>query len=140
VDFSNSTLENAKNSYERLKRIVEEIKDDGKINEKYLKEFENAMNEDLNTPEALAVLWKLVRDEKAQGKIKTIEKIDSVFWLNLLKKEEIQIPNEIKKLVEERETARKNKNFKKSDELRDKINKLGYKIDDTKEGVKISRI
>jgi len=141
IDFSDSTLENAKNSYERLKRIIGEIKDkEDKINEKYLKEFEKAMNDDLNTAEALAVLWKLVRDEKAEGKVKTIEEMDRVFGLNLLEKEEIKIPEEVKQLVEERETARKNKDFKKSDEIRDKINKMGYSIADSKDGVKISRI
>lgn len=140
VDFTNSTLENAKNSYERLKRIIEVIKDDGKINQKYLKEFEKAMDNDINTSEALAVLWKLVRDEKAEGKVKTIEKIDSVFCLNLLKRNVVEIPDEVKKLVEERENARKNKNFKLSDELRDKINKLGFNIADSKDGVKISKI
>ena len=140
VDFSTSTLDNAKNSYERLKRIVLELKDDKKINEEYLKEFEEAMNNDLNTSEALAVLWKLVRDEKAEGKIKTIEKIETVFGLKLLEKEEVEIPAEVKKLVDEREKARKNKDFKKSDELRDKINKLGFNVSDSKEGMKISRI
>jgi cysteinyl-tRNA synthetase len=136
-DFDN--LQNSQNSYQRLKNIVSEIKDDGKTNEKYLKEFEKAINDDLNTPEALQVLWNLVRDEKADGKIKTIEKMDSVFGLDLLKKEEIKIPAEVQKLIDEREKARKEKNFKLSDELRDKIKKLGYRIDDAKEGMRVSK-
>ncbi|MFA5173663.1 MAG: cysteine--tRNA ligase [Candidatus Pacearchaeota archaeon] len=148
VDFSKSTMENAKNSYESLKRIISSLLEnneksknaDGKINKEYLEEFKKAMDSDMNTPEALAVLWKLVRDEKASGKIKTIEKIDEIFSLNLLKKEKINIPKEIKELVEERETARSEKNWKLADELRAKINKLGYKIDDTNEGVKITKM
>ena len=150
VDFSNETLENTKNSYERLKKKILEIKNDKEENKKYLKEFENAMDDDLNTPKALQVLWKLIRDEKGKvsslskdneekGKIKTIEKIDSVFGLNLLKKEKIEIPKQIKKLIGEREKARKEKNWKKADALRDKIHKMGFKIDDTNEGVKISK-
>jgi cysteinyl-tRNA synthetase len=140
LNFTLENLDNAKNSLERLRRIIEEIKEDLKINERYLKEFESAINNDLDMPKAIQVLWKLVRDEKATGKIKTIEKMDSVFGLDLLKKEKIEIPVEIKRLVEGRENARINKDFKKSDEIREKIKSLGYKIDDTKEGVKISKI
>jgi cysteinyl-tRNA synthetase len=140
VDFSSKTLDNAKNAYERLKRIISEIEDDKKTNEKYLKDFENAMNDDLNTPLAMQVLWKLVRDENAEGKINTIKKIDSVFGLKLLKKEKLDIPEEIKKLADEREEARKEKNFRKSDDLRNKINHLGFRVDDTPDGARISKI
>jgi len=137
--FSLENLETAKNSYSRLKNLISEIKDCGKINKKYLKEFEKAMNGDLNTPNALQVLWKLVRDKKAEGKIKTIEKMDEVFGLKLLEKEKVEVPIEIKKLVEERNSARKNKDWKKADEIREKINKLGYILEDTKEGSEVKR-
>lgn len=140
LNFTFDNLKNAENSYDRLKNIIGEIKDDGKVNEKYLKEFEKAMDDDLDTVKALQVLWRLVRDEKAQGKINTIKQMDNVFGLDLLKKEEVKISNEVQKLIDEREKVRKNKDFKKSDELRDKINKAGYKIDDTKDGVKVSKI
>ena len=139
LDFSDKTLESAKNSYERLRNICETLSDDGKISEKYIKEFEKEMDDDLNTPKALQVLWKLVRDEKAEGKFQTIKKMDEVFGLKLLEKEKIQIPNEIKKLVEEREKARKNKDWKKSDELRNKINKLGFVVNDTPKGWEIKK-
>ncbi|MEK6817462.1 MAG: cysteine--tRNA ligase, partial [Nanoarchaeota archaeon] len=119
LDFSKETLENAKSSYERLKNICSEIQDDKKINEKYLKEYEKEMDDDFNTPKALQILWKLVRDEKAKGKYQTIKKIDEVFGLNLLEKKEINIPKEIQKIIEEREKARKNKDWKKADELRE---------------------
>src|SRR3989344_5816224 len=103
LDFSDKILENAKLSCERLKNICREIDDDGKINEKYLEEFEKAMDDDFNFSKALQVLWKIVRDEKAEGKYQTIKKIDEVFGLNLLEKEKIQISKEIQKIVEERE-------------------------------------
>ena len=137
LDFSLEILENAKNSYERLKNILSEIKDDRKINKKYLEEFEEAINDDLDTPKALQVLWKLVRDKKAEGKIKTIERMDEVFALDLLKIEEIKIPKEIKELIDKREKARNKKEWELADEIRDKINNLGYTIDDTKNGTKI---
>ena len=138
--FSFENLESAKNSLDRLRNIISELKSDGKINESYLKEFEKAINDDLNTPAALQILWKLVRDEKAQGKIKTIEKMEGVFGLNLLKKEKIEIPLEIKKIADEREKARKEKDWKKSDELREKIKKKGWQIDDADSEYKIRKI
>jgi len=134
IDLSEKALENSDNSHKRLKNIINEIKDDKKINEKYLEKFEKAMDNDFNTAKALQVLWNLVRDEKAQGKLRTIKKMDEVFGLNLTEKEKIKIPNEIKKLAEEREKARKEKNWEKSDELRNKINKLGYVIEDGERG------
>jgi len=138
--FSLENLESAKNSLERLKNIIQEINDDKKENKDYLKEFEKAINDDLNTPAALQVLWKLVRDEKAEGKIYMIRKIDSVLGLSLLEKEKIDVPAEIKKLADEREKARKNKDWKKSDEIREKIKKKGFLIDDTDSGYKIRKI
>jgi len=140
LSFTLANLENAQNSYKRLKNIILELKDDKKINEKYLKEFEKTINDDLNTPEALQVLWKLLRDEKAEGKYQTIAKMDEVFGLNLLKKEEIKIPSEIKNLVQDREDARAKKDWKKADEIRDKIKKLGYNVDDTDKGSKVGRL
>jgi cysteinyl-tRNA synthetase len=139
LDFSAENLKNAQNSYERLKNIISKIKDDKKENKSYLEEFEKAINDDLNLPAALQVLWKLVRDEKAYGKIKTIEKMDEVFGLDLLKKEKIEIPEEIKKLADEREKARKNNNWKLADELRNKIRKKGFLIDDSDSGYRIMR-
>ena len=105
-----------------------------KINKKYLKEFEEAMNYDLNTPQALQVLWKLIRDEKAEGKLKTIKEIDKVFGLDLLKKEELKISKEVQELVAQREKAREEKNFKLSDDIRDKIKQKGFEVQDTKQG------
>jgi len=140
LEFSLEVLENAQNSYKKLKNICAELKDDGKTNKKYLNDFKKAIEDDLNTPKALAVLWKLVRDKKAKGKYQTIKKIDEVLGLELLKKETIEIPEKVKKLAEEREKARKTKNFKLADELRQKIKKLGYWINDTPEGYKIEKL
>ncbi len=137
INFTIENLKNSENSYDRLKNIISEIEDDKKINEKYLKEFQDAMDDDLNTAVALQVLWKLVRDETAEGKIKTIEKMDLVFGLDLLKRERVDVPDNVKKLVEEREKARKDKNWKKADEIRDKVGKLGFIIEDSDKGIKI---
>jgi cysteinyl-tRNA synthetase len=139
LDFSKTALENAKNSYERLKRLVLNLKDDGKINKKYLDEFKGEMDDDFNCPRAMAVLWKLVRDEKAKGKIGAIGKMDEVFGLGLLEKEEVEIPEEVLKLAKERDVARKDKDWGKSDLLRDRINGLGFVVKDKGEGFELSK-
>jgi cysteinyl-tRNA synthetase len=139
IDFSKKFLDDSKTAYERLKNIISDLKDDKKINTKYLKEFRSAMDDDLNTPEALGVLWKLIRDSEAQGKIETIKEIDKVFDLNLTENEDIEIPAEIKKLIKEREEMRKKKNWEESDNIRRRIEKMGYSIDDSTEGTKVRK-
>lgn len=133
LDFSIKNLKSSKNSYQRLKNIISEIKDKD-ANKKYLKEFENAINNDLDMPKALRVLWRLVRDERTKGKLGTIKRMDEIFGLDLLKPDKIKVPEKIKNLLEEREKSRKKRDWKKADKIRKKINKLGYIIEDTKKG------
>jgi len=140
LDFNKKNLDDAKIAYERLKNIVGELKDDKKENKEYIKEFEEALNEDINTSEALSVLWKFVRDEKAEGKFQTIKKMDEVFGLDLLKKEKVNVPGEVKKLAQERWEAKQKKDFKKADELREKINKLGFVVNDKPDGFDIRKL
>ncbi len=140
MDFSLEILKNSQISYRRLKNIISEFKDDKKINKKYLQEFEREMDDDLNTPKALQVLWKLVRDKNVDGKLGAIKKMDEVFGLKLLEKEKIKIPHEINKLVTERNSAREKKDWKKADEIRAKIKKLGYAVDDTEKGSVVKKI
>jgi cysteinyl-tRNA synthetase len=150
VNFTVENLKNAGNSLDRLKRIVGELKDgttgksskddSGPVNEKYLKLFEKAMDDDLDTVTALQVLWSLVRKKEKDGKIKTIKKMDEVFGLDLLKKEKIDVPAEVMKLVKDREKARRDKDWKKADKLRSEIEKKGWKVDDTPDGWKVGKI
>jgi len=135
LNFTWKSLETAQNAYKRLKSITSEIKDDKKINKKYLEEFENNINDDLNMPQALAVLWDLIRDKKAGGKYKTIKKIDRIFSLDLFKKEKIDISQEIKKLLEKREQARKDEKWNKADEIRKQIEEKGFRVEDTPKGM-----
>jgi cysteinyl-tRNA synthetase len=138
IDFSKKALDEAKIAYDRLKNIISELKDDDEVNTKYLKEFRESMDEDLNTPEALAVLWKLVRDKEAKGKVQTIKEIDKVFGLNLEEKE-IVVPSEVKKLAKERDEMRKKKNWEEADNIRRRIEKMGYIVADSEEGTKIKK-
>ncbi len=140
LEFSLDTLKSAGNAYERIKNITSGLEDNGKTNKEYLKEFEKAINDDINMPQALAVLWKLLRDENAKGKFATIKEMDKVFALDLLKKDETKIPSEIKKIADEREKARQGKDWKKSDELRDKLKEMGWNVKDTKDGWVLEKI
>ena len=102
----------------------------------------------MDTPRSLTVLWDLIKDLPAQAgkkisnadKKATILDFDKVLGLGFENLKQEIIPEEITKLAEERELARKNKDFKKSDELRAKINSLGYEVKDSPEGYKISKI
>ncbi|MFH1522171.1 MAG: cysteine--tRNA ligase [archaeon] len=139
LTWSEDALESATSSYKKLKNIIGGIKNTEGVNKKYLEEFEDRINDDLDMPGAIAVLWKLIRDEKAEGKIKTIKKMDEVFGLKLLEKEKIEIPSEIKKLADEREKARNEKDWKKSDELREELKKRGWIVRDEKEGYELEK-
>lgn len=137
IDFTKKALEDAKRSQSRLKNILSELEDDGPANKKYLKEFASAMDDDLNTPKALASLWNLIRDSKAKGKYAAIKKIDGVFGFNLLKKSGVKIPKEIMNLADKRDKARSNKNWKIADKLRMNLAVKGWVIQDTPSGPKI---
>ncbi|MGV8171458.1 MAG: DALR domain-containing protein, partial [Candidatus Woesearchaeota archaeon] len=140
IDFSKDSLSDAKISYERLKNLVLSVVDDGKENSVYIEEFKEAMNDDFNTSKALAILWAVARDSQCMGRYDAIKKIDSVLGLNLFKKEEILIPEEIAVLVEQREQSRKEKNWKLSDELRKEILTRGFIISDSADGPKLTKI
>jgi cysteinyl-tRNA synthetase len=141
LTWSMEGLKSAQDAYKRLKNIIGGLKDDGKDNKKYLKDFENAIDDDLNMPGAIAVLWGLLRDEKAEGRFGTVKKMDEVLGLDLLKIEKAaKIPAEIKKLADERLTARKEKDWAKSDKLRDEIAKKGWSVKDVGDGFELEKI
>jgi len=140
LDFDLENLTNAQNAYRRLKNITLELKDDKKVNKKYLSQFEKAINDDLDMPKALAVLWNFLRNQKAEGKVNTLKEMDNIFGLDLFKKEELIIPSEIKKLIYERKQARKDKEWNKADKIREKIKKLGWNIEDKDQETRITKI
>jgi cysteinyl-tRNA synthetase len=146
LNFSLELLAAAKNSHNRLKNILSDLKkSDDKKNKKSIeaakKQFLEYINDDLNIPNALAFLWEILRDEKLNDaeKYELALEFDRVFGLKLGEEEKIEIPKSIKELVKEREKARKEKNWKKADELREKINKAGYSINDTDEGPELKK-
>jgi cysteinyl-tRNA synthetase len=122
-----------------LKNIIGGIENKSGTNKKYLKEFKERIDDDLDMPGALAVLWELVRDKDAEGKIGTIKKMDQVFGLKLLDVEKVEIPNGIKMLADERMKVRTSQDWAKSDELRDKMKAMGWIVKDVKEGYELEK-
>ncbi len=144
VNFSWEALEAAENAYRKLKEFFAGLGGaDGKVIESYKKEFSEAISNDLNTPEALAVVWQLVKDESVSplDKRATLLDFDQVLGLELENNEyEIKdIPAKVQQLVKERESARVLGDYPKSDQLRQEIESLGFSIEDTSEGPRISK-
>ncbi|MFH1682484.1 MAG: cysteine--tRNA ligase, partial [Candidatus Woesearchaeota archaeon] len=145
--FSYEALEGARNAHNKLKERVLEIKssketkNNKKIIERYEQQFLEEVNNDLNTPQALATLWEVLKDESLSDneKYNLILDFDRVLGLGLDKVKTEKISPEVLRLAKERETARKNKEWSKSDLLRDKIKKMGYLVEDSPEGFKIRR-
>ena len=104
--------------------------------------FISYMDNDLDTPKALALIWEIVKDPTIapEDKRATILDFDTVFGLGLGEIHEEIIPEEVTRLVEEREHARKEKEWQKSDDLRTQIESLGYEVKDTENGTKISKL
>lgn len=144
LNFTWDSLESAKIALSRLKegynRHAEGIEDvvDSVIAD-YENKFHEAINDDLNMPLAMSVVWEVVKNPIKSNKFaKLLDKFDEVLGLNLSHKEELELPEEIKDILEERKNARENKDWAKSDELRDKLLDLGYVVKDTKNGVEVT--
>lgn len=135
--FEIEDIKASQTAYYRLKNRIQDIlKNNIVIDENsIIKKMAGIIENDLDTPKLLAYLWDLVNEENINKKI--IEKFDSILGLKLLKQD--NIPEEILALKVERDLARSNKDFTKSDELRDKIKNLGYEVLDTPDGTKIKK-
>ncbi len=115
-------------------------------------QFIKAMDDDLNTADAVAALFELVRDlntmsanlatskEQLSKGLEIFDELTGVLGILYNKKNEIEIPSEVLDLVEKRKEARKNKDFNLADELRNKITEYGFIIEETRQGTKISKI
>ena len=110
-----------------------------KLAAEYKEKFREAVNDDLNTPEALALVWQMLNDQNlpAAAKINLLLKFDGIFGLYLAKIKSACPPSHIKKLAQEREIFRKNQNWVKADELRAQIDKEGWLVEDTPQGPKL---
>ena len=114
----------------------------------YEKRFDTAMDDDLNTADALGAIFEMVKDANVtlndtsslravEQTLKSLKALCDV--LGILAKQEETLPEEIQQMVNERAEARKNKNWARSDELRDAIKAAGYILEDTKQGQKVRK-
>ncbi len=139
LEFTPESLRSAAQARKKLSRQIQELPDSGSVQKDLLQIFTEAINDDLNMPEALALVWKIIKDESVSpaDKKATILEFDKVLGLELDKVETIEIPEYITELVQAREEARKNKDWAEADRLRDEIQHAGFMVKDTENGPQI---
>lgn len=140
LNFTWEALTSAKNARIHLQNIFTELPEGGSVNEAYNAKFKECIQNDLDMPGALAIVWDLTKDTSVSKEdIKaTLISFDTVLGLKLDQK--ITIPEEITLLAEKRIEARNSKDWETSDTLRDEITALGYSVKDTEGGYTISKI
>jgi cysteinyl-tRNA synthetase len=132
-NFTWDSLEASQTAYKKLKTILAKFPEDGVISESYQVLFHEMINDDLNTAGALAVVWELLKnpDISDADKRATILDFDRVLGLDLANPlAEQEIPDHIQVLIDERNAARAEKNWTRSDELREQIKNLGFEVQD----------
>ncbi|PIR42726.1 cysteine--tRNA ligase [candidate division WWE3 bacterium CG_4_9_14_0_2_um_filter_35_11] len=154
INFTWEALDSAQNGLNRLRREVSKLgfsenAQAKMIDNEYKKSFEKALSDDLNMPESLAILWKLLGDEtiSLSDKASLVISFDQVLGLKLVQ-EDVENPDdiistgqlskEVQQLVKDREEYRNKKEWEKADEVRNQIGELGYEIEDTPNGVKFN--
>ncbi len=148
LQFSYEALDSAKNARARLMEHIVRLKEAseteaasaGALAQKYLSAFEDHAFNDMNMPQCLSELWGLVRDSDvaANEKISVIAEMDRILGLRLLEAE-MDLPEldeTLKALIDEREQARRNRDFKRADEIRELLKGQGIVLEDTPEGVR----
>lgn len=150
MNFTWEGLNGAKTAWTKLNKMVVDLTDepvtaDGYSNEgkEFYTKFVAAMEDDLNTSSALSVVWEMMKSDISDAAKKNlINVMDSVLGLNLGTEEDknVGIPSEIKELLAKREEVRKAKNWAESDAIRDEISKMGYRVEDYADGVRVEKI
>ena len=164
LNFSDTLVESAKTGLDRILTAIDLCREmaakeeTGSLSdaekehfakvEALVKKFEDAMEDDFNTADAVSAIFEIVRESNSTVKdfsadyakkvLKVLEDLCGVLGIETTKEEEI-LDEEIEKLIEERQTARKNKDFARADEIRDQLLEQGIVLKDTREGVKWSR-
>lgn len=154
TNFTFDALKAAKQALFRLKRHIFEDYENkaGTVDARYLKRFYERVNDDLDTPGAIALCWEVVRDDTLapDTKVATLQRFDEVLGVGLSDPmsdvvRELgvvspdEIPEEVKALLDEREAARVARNWEEADRLREAINLKGYTVEDTSEGPRVSK-
>jgi cysteinyl-tRNA synthetase len=146
LSFSFESLDAASVAYKKLTDFANQHKTThGEINKDYFKKAHNALCDDLGTPEVIAIMWGLVKDNTlaTEDIYVTLIAISNLLGLNLdteQKQEAITIPEEVEILLQKRKESRAAKDFQESDKLRKEIERHGYAVKDTNDGQKIEKI
>lgn len=148
--FTYPALDGAQTAYKKLKSKVLSLSQEGNIEQdkfdEYKRKFTDYLEDDLNTSNALTLVYDLLKDENVNDitKFKLIEDFDNVLALDLTKKEEVNEFSEeeikyIESKIEERKEYKKNKEFDKADAIRNELLEKGIELLDTREGTKYKR-
>lgn len=139
MEYSEDSLRQAEQGWQSLRRQLASLGDGfGRVDDAVRLEFQQAINDDLNMPQALALLFKVLKsDLSAEDKRATARDFDKVFGLDLfrpLTEQNVDIPENVAALLSERRQARTEKDWLKSDILRQAIYEAGYLVEDGQEG------
>lgn len=156
TNFTLKSLTASQQGLTRLKRYVYEELGEQPVassDERYEHQFLQAINNDLDTPGAIALLWELVKDDTVAPAVKlaTIHAFDTVLELKLSlpvtegmtmlgRVSSSELPADVQQLIAERDAARAAQNWDESDRLREAIKLKGYQVDDTPEGTKVTKV
>lgn len=142
IEASQNALNRLREGYKKHSEGNEKIADS--VIEEYKAKFQEAINDDLNMPVAMSVIWDVVKNpNKSKQLAKILLDFDKVLGVDIEKENEdkvVEIPDEISKLIEQRKQARENKDWALSDKIRDELKEKGYIVKDTKEGMTIERV
>lgn len=140
----NFTWESLQAAQSALKNLYREVSSYGEAKvgcAEFEQQFLTAINNDLDTPKAVAVMWDLVKsDYPGSAKLQSLLKFDEVLGLGLAEIAEQSTPIEVAELVKQRKKAREDKDFAKSDQLRKQIAEKGFEVVDTDQGPKLKKI
>ncbi|HCJ52239.1 MAG: cysteine--tRNA ligase [Candidatus Kerfeldbacteria bacterium RIFCSPLOWO2_01_FULL_48_11] len=135
LNFSWEALEAAQNGYENLCALTAGLGEPKIGCAEFEKKFTDAVNDDLNMPKALGVVWDMLKSSNPpHAKKASLLKFDEVLGLNLKDAKPIEVPDDVRKLMEQREELRKQKKWDESDQLRDEIADKGFRVEDTPAG------
>ncbi|MBB5459051.1 cysteine--tRNA ligase [Paraburkholderia sp. Cpub6] len=140
LHFSWASLDAAQTALNRLRQLYSAGPDGGRIDPDFAARFDAEVNDDLNLPRALAVLWELVKSPLPPANVRaTLDSFDLVLGLGLSdwKPVAFEIPEDISKLLKEREQARAEREWSKADDIRDTLNARGWRVEDSKEGQRL---
>jgi len=149
LNFTWASLQGAANAFQNLKDKIAEIrssldenKRDVKRIQSFQKKLQDAINDDLNIPGALGLFWNIIKNPELSNseKYQLVLYFESILGLGFGEnpQDNADLPDEVKKLVEDRREARLKKEWKKADEIRQQIKGLGYDVEDISEGTRIT--